>query len=256
LPENVSFAVNAKCRGIAVWCFLSVFIAASAEKKKAPAPPVATFSIVARDPDTGELGIAVQSKFVAVGSVVPWAKAGVGAIATQAWANTRYGPVGLDLLAKGKTAAEVIEMMTKADPRRNQRQVGIVAVDGNASSFTGKGCLAWAGHKTGKHYAVQGNILAGPEVVEAMATAFEQAEGDLAHRMIEALRAGQKAGGDKRGRQSAALLVVRKGWGYSGFNDRYRDLRVDDHSEPIEELARVLAIHEKVFPPRRSPNQR
>jgi len=217
----------------------------------AEAPPVATFSIVARDPDTGELGVAVQSKFVAVGSVVPWAKAGVGAIATQAWANTRYGPVGLELLSTGKTPGEVIAFLTEADPRRKQRQVGIIAVDGNGSSHTGAGCLDWAGHKTGKHYAVQGNILAGPEVVDAMATAFEEAEGDLAHRMIEALRAGQKAGGDKRGRQSAALLVVRKGWGYSGLNDRYRDLRVDDHPEPIEELARVLGIHEKVFPPKK-----
>ena len=243
--------MNAHRRGIISWCLLTVFTVASAKEREVATPPVATFSIVARDPDTGELGIAVQSKFVAVGSVVPWAKAGVGAIATQAWANTRYGPIGLELLAQGKTAAETIEILTQADAGRKQRQVGIIAVDGNGSSYTGAGCLDWAGHKTGKHYAVQGNVLAGPEVVEAMAKAFEESEGDLAHRMIEALRAGQKAGGDKRGRQSAALLVVRKGWGYSRFNDRYRDLRVDDHPQPIEELARVLAVHEKVFPPKR-----
>ena len=243
--------MNAKHWGIAIWCFLIVFPAIHAQEKESPDPPVATFSIVARDPATGELGVAVQSKFVAVGSVVPWAEAGVGAIATQAWANTRYGPVGLELLARGRSMQEALKIMTKADFGRDRRQVGIIAVDGNATSYTGPGCHAWAGHKTGKHYAVQGNILAGPEVVASMATAFEKAKGDLSHRMIEALRAGQKAGGDKRGRQSAALLVVREGWGYAGFNDRYRDLRVDDHPQPIEELARVLAIYEKVFPPRR-----
>ena len=243
--------MKAAARGIIVWCSLAVFSASYAEEKKPADPPVATFSIVARDPNTGELGVAVQSKFVSVGSVVPWAKAEVGAIATQSWANTRYGPVGLDLLAKGKSAAETVKLLTEADRQKARRQVGVIGVDGNASSFTGTGCMDWAGHQTGKHYAVQGNILAGPEVVAAMAKAFEEAEGDLAHRMIESLRAGQKAGGDKRGRQSAALLVVRKGWGYSGFNDRYRDLRVEDHPQPIEELARVLAVHEKVFPPRK-----
>ena len=216
-------------------------------------PPVATFSIVARDTATGELGIAVQSKFVAVGSVVPWAKAGVGAVATQSWANTRYGPVGLELLNQGASAKKTIEILTEADPHRARRQVGVISIDGNASTFTGTKCLAWAGGKTGKNYAAQGNILAGPEVVDAMAEAFEKAEGDLGERLIAALRAGQKAGGDKRGRQSAALLIVRKGWGYSGLNDRYRDLRVDDSPTPIEELARVYAIHKKVFPPPPSP---
>ena len=243
--------MKAKDWGIAACCLLFVFPAAYAEKNITPDPPMATFSIVARDPATSELGVAVQSKFVAVGSVVPWAKAEVGAIATQSWANTRYGPIGLELLAQGKSAAETVKLLTEADRRRDRRQVGVIGADGNASSFTGKGCMDWAGHQTGKHYAVQGNILTGPEVVKAMAKAFEEAEGDLAHRMIESLRAGQKAGGDKRGRQSAALLVVRKGWGYSGFNDRYRDLRVEDHPQPIEELARVLAVHEKVFPPRK-----
>ncbi len=225
----------------------------SSATTKPDSPPVATFSIVARDTATGELGIAVQSKFVAVGSVVPWAKAGVGAVATQSWANTRYGPVGLELLNQGASAKKTIEILTKADRHRNRRQVGVISIDGNASTFTGTKCLAWAGGKTGKNYAAQGNILTGPEVVDAMAEAFEKAEGDLGERLIAALRAGQKAGGDKRGRQSAVLLVVRKGWGYSGLNDRYRDLRVDDHPTPIEELARVYAIHKKIFPPPPSP---
>ncbi|SVE57371.1 uncharacterized protein METZ01_LOCUS510225, partial [marine metagenome] len=150
-------------------------------------------------------------------------------------------------------AKKTIEILTKADRHRNRRQVGVISTEGNASTFTGTKCLAWAGGKTGKNYAAQGNILAGPEVVDAMAEAFEKAEGDLGERLIAALRAGQKAGGDKRGRQSAALLVVRKGWGYSGLNDRYRDLRVDDHPTPVEELARVYAIHKKVFPPPPSP---
>ena len=247
MPETCSFAVNAKSWGIAVWCFLVVLSVGLAKEKEPLEPPVATFSIVARDPDTGELGIAVQSKFVAVGSVVPWAKAEVGAIATQSWANTRYGPIGLELLAQGKSAAETVKLLTEADRRRDRRQVGVIGVDGNASSFTGAGCMDWAGHKTGKHYAVQGNILAGPEVVDAMAKAFEEAEGDLAHRMIEALLAGQKAGGDKRGRQSAALLVVRKKGGYGGGNDRFIDLRVDDHKTPIVELRRLLQLHKNLF---------
>jgi uncharacterized Ntn-hydrolase superfamily protein len=227
--------------------------------KKNENPVVATFSIVARDPATGELGIAVQSKFVAVGSVVPWAKAGVGAIATQSWANTRYGPIGLKLLERGVSPEKVIEIMTEADGNRENRQVGIVSVDGNASTFTGKKCLSWAGGTTGKNYAAQGNILTGPEVVDAMADTFEKTEGELAERLIAALRAGQKAGGDQRGRQSAALLIVREGWGYSGLNDRYRDLRVDDHPHPIEELERVLRIHKKIFPSpvmKKSPDKR
>ena len=208
---------------------------------------ISTFSIVARDPTTGELGVAVQSKFIAVGSVVPYAKADVGAIATQALANTRYGPVGLELLSKGRTSHEVIRLMTTADPRRAHRQVGVIGLDGNASIHTGKKCMDWAGGQTGSDYAVQGNLLTGPEVTQAMAKAFEDANGTLAERMIESLRAGQKAGGDKRGRQSAALLVVRKEWGYARLNDRFRDLRVDDHPTPIEELERIYRIHRKVF---------
>ncbi len=214
---------------------------------KEPDPLISTFSIVARDPATGELGVAVQSKFIAVGSVVPYAEAGVGAIATQALGNTRYGPVGLRLLKDGKTAREAVRLMTEADPVRERRQLGIITPEGNASIHTGKKCIAWAGGQTGPDYAVQGNLLAGPQVTQAMAKAFEDANGTLAERMIESLRAGQKAGGDKRGRQSAALLVVRKEWGYARLNDRFRDLRVDDHPTPIEELERIYRIHRKVF---------
>ncbi len=214
---------------------------------KSDAPLIATFSIVARDSTTGELGVAVQSKFIAVGSAVPYAKAGVGAIASQAWGNVRYGPVGLELLGEGKTPEEVTRLMTDADPGRDQRQLAIIAPEGNASIHTGRKCLDWAGGQTGPDYAVQGNILMGPEVTQAMARAFEDTNGTLAERMIESLRAGQKAGGDKRGRQSAALLVVRKGWGYGGLNDRFRDLRVDDHPTPIEELDRIYRLHRKIF---------
>jgi uncharacterized Ntn-hydrolase superfamily protein len=211
-------------------------------------PLISTFSIVARDPQTGEIGVAVQSKFVAVGSVVPYAKAGIGAVASQAWGNPRYGPIGLELLASGKSALEAIDLMTSADPHRNSRQLAIIATEGNASVFTGSECLKWAGGKYGANYAVQGNILTGPEVIEAMGRALEDTNGTLAERMIASLDAGQKAGGDKRGRQSAALFIVRKGWGYGGLTDRFRDLRVDDHPTPIKELERIYYIHRKIFP--------
>jgi uncharacterized Ntn-hydrolase superfamily protein len=206
-----------------------------------PAVPVATFSIVGYDPETGDLGIAVQSKFFAVGSVVPWARAGVGAVATQSYANTAYGPDGLDQLAGGSSAEQVVGALTEADDNRAMRQLGIVDAEGRAAAFTGDGCLAWAGHKVGEHYAAQGNILTGPEVVDAMAATFETTAGDLATRLTAALSAGQAAGGDARGRQSAALLVVRAGAGYGG-NDRYIDLRVDDHPAPIRELRRLLRL--------------
>jgi uncharacterized Ntn-hydrolase superfamily protein len=210
--------------------------------------PVATFSIVAFDPNTKELGIAVQSKFVAVGSVVPWAKGGVGAVATQSYANTQYGPEGLKLLEQDLDPNEVIKKLTAADSGAPSRQVGIVDATGRVATFTGEKCNGWAGGRTGKYYAVQGNILAGRGVVDGMAEAFEKAEGELGARLISALEGGQAAGGDKRGRQSAALLLVREGWGYAGFNDRYRDLRVDDHPEPIKELRRIYEIHKEVFP--------
>jgi uncharacterized Ntn-hydrolase superfamily protein len=214
---------------------------------------VATFSIVAVDPRTGELGIAVQSRFLAVGAVVPWAKAGVGAIATQSLANTTYGPRGLEWLAAGAAPDEVVKRLTSDDERREVRQLGLVGADGRAATFTGAECLPWAGGRTGPGYAAQGNILAGEDVVTAMAESFEKSAGsekELGQRLIDALAAGQAAGGDRRGMQSAALLIVREGWGYAGLNDRYRDLRVDDHPEPIAELQRIYELHLRLFPAR------
>ncbi len=208
---------------------------------------LSTFSIVAFDPETGDLGVAVQSKFLAAGAVVPWARANVGAIATQSWANTSYGPRGLELLSQGLSAPEVVEILIAEDEGRDLRQVGIVDAKGRAAAYTGKGCFEWAGHIVGPGYACQGNILAGPKVVEAMAEAFEKSQGELAHRLLAALEAGQAAGGDRRGQQSAALLVVREKGGYGGFNDRYVDLRVDDHPEPIKELRRLLSLYELYF---------
>jgi uncharacterized Ntn-hydrolase superfamily protein len=202
-----------------------------------------TFSIVAYDPEEEEWGIAVQSKFLAVGSVVPWARAGVGAVATQSWANTSYGPRGLDMMQEGVAAEEVIERLTQEDKDRALRQVGVVDAQGDAAAFTGEECYDWAGHIVGEHYACQGNILVSKETVETMAETFEAAEGALIDRLLAALRAGQAAGGDRRGKQSAALLVVKEKGGYGGFNDRYVDLRVDDHATPIEELARLAKLH-------------
>ena len=214
-------------------------------------PRVATFSIVAFDPKTGELGVAVQSRFLAVGAVVPWAKAGVGAIATQSLANTGYGPEGLKLLAGGLAPEEVVKRLTEDDAQRAVRQLGIVNAAGKAATFTGAECSAWAGGQVGANFAAQGNILAGEGVVAAMAESFEKsAESgkELGQRLLDALKAGQAAGGDKRGMQSAALLVVREGWGYAGLNDRYRDLRVDDAAEPIAELQRIYDLHKRTFP--------
>ena len=214
-------------------------------------PRVATFSMVARDPQTGELGVAVQSRFLAVGAVVPWAKAGVGAIATQSLANTNYGPEGLKLLASGIAPEDAVKQLTGPDPQRAVRQLGIVNAEGKAATFTGGECNAWAGGRTGANFAAQGNILAGEGVVAAMAESFEKSAGsgkELGQRLLDALKAGQAAGGDKRGMQSAALLIVREGWGYAGLNDRYRDLRVDDHAEPIAELQRIYDLHKLTFP--------
>jgi uncharacterized Ntn-hydrolase superfamily protein len=208
---------------------------------------VATFSIVAFDPETGALGVAVQSKFLAVGSVVPWARAGVGAVATQALANYKYGPRGLELMAEGKTAGQTVEDLISADEDREHRQVGIVDGRGRTATFTGSECFEWAGGVTGEHYAAQGNILVGGETVEAMARAYEETGGDLASRLLSALDAGQEAGGDSRGKQSAALLVVREGGGYGGDNDRVVDLRVDDHPDPIRELIRIRDLHALYF---------
>jgi len=209
--------------------------------------PVTTFSIVAFDQDTGDLGVAVQSKFLAVGAAVPWARAGVGAIATQAWANLSYGPRGLDLLVQGLSAREVMAHLVEADEGRSKRQVGIVDAQGRAAAYTGQECTEWAGHVAGEGYTCQGNILVDERTVEAMAQGFEGAEGELAERLLVALLAGQEAGGDRRGRQSAALLVVREAGGYGGYIDRYVDLRVDDHPTPIQELRRLLKLHRLYF---------
>lgn len=215
---------------------------------------VATFSIVAFDSGTEELGVAVQSKFLAVGSIVPWARAGVGAVATQAMANFDYGPRGLELMSRGKTAEETVEALISADDEREHRQLGIVDAEGRAVTFTGSECLEWAGGITGEHFAAQGNILVGRETVEAMAKTFESAGDDLAGRLLTALDAGQAAGGDSRGKQSAALLVVREGGGYGGNNDRSLDLRVDDHPEPIKELIRLRELHTLYFGETRPEN--
>jgi uncharacterized Ntn-hydrolase superfamily protein len=208
---------------------------------------VATFSIAAADPPAGEVGVAVASKFLAVGSVVPWVTAGVGAVATQAMANVAYGPRGLGLLAQGVSPESAIEEMTAADAGRDLRQLGMVDAAGRSATYTGPGCLSWAGGRAGPGYACQGNILAGPQVVDAMAEAFEAAGGTLAERLMAALEAGDAAGGDRRGRQSAALYVARPAGGYLGMNDRFIDLRVDDHEAPIPELRRILGVHATLY---------
>jgi uncharacterized Ntn-hydrolase superfamily protein len=202
-----------------------------------------TFSIVARDLQQGEWGIAVQSKFLAVGAVVPWARAGVGAIATQSWANTSYGPRGLALLASGLSAQETLDRLIQEDEGRADRQVGIIGINGAPATYTGEQCFPWAGGRVGEHYTCQGNILVGEDTVQAMARTFEETAGRLYDRLLAALAAGQAAGGDSRGQQSAALLVVREQGGYGGFNDRFIDLRVDDHPRPIDELKRILQLH-------------
>jgi uncharacterized Ntn-hydrolase superfamily protein len=208
---------------------------------------VATFSIVAFDPESGELGIAVQSKFLAVGAVVPWARAGIGAVATQAMANISYGPRGLELMAEGRSAEETVQELVAADEGRGDRQIGVVDARGRAATFTGDDCFSWAGGVTGEHYAAQGNILVGEETVRAMARVYEEADGDLASRLLAALDAGQEAGGDSRGRQSASLLVVREAGGYGGQGDRVVDLRVDEHPDPIKELTRIRKLHTLYF---------
>lgn len=210
-----------------------------------------TFSIVAWDGRAGQRpgwGVAVASKFLAVGSAVPWARAGMGAVATQALANLSYGPEGLALLDEGLAAENVIERLTRPDEEREQRQVGVVDALGRAATFTGSECFEWAGGVTGDGYCCQGNILTGPEVVRAMAEAFENAAGDLTDRLLAALSAGDEAGGDRRGKQSASVYVVREGAGYGGTVDIAVDLRVDDHPEPVPELHRLLGLQRLYFP--------
>jgi uncharacterized Ntn-hydrolase superfamily protein len=213
-----------------------------------------TFSIVGYDPKEKEWGIAVQSKFLAVGAVVPFAKAGVGAVATQSFANTSYGPRALEWMADGKTAEEALALITKDDPQKGLRQVGLVDALGNGATFTGEGCYSWAGGITGTNFAAQGNILVDEKTVKAMADTFQIAEGTLADRLLAALNAGQEAGGDSRGQQSAALLVVKEKGGYGGYNDRYIDLRVDDHPEPIKELIRIYRLQQLYFAPSKPEN--
>jgi uncharacterized Ntn-hydrolase superfamily protein len=210
--------------------------------------PIATYSIVGCDLEAAQWGVAVQSKFLAVGSVVPWAEPGVGAIATQSYANPRYGPDGLALLRGGRSAQETVDALTAADDGRAQRQVGIVDGQGRAATFTGAECLEWAGGRTGSCYAAQGNILVSEATVDALATTFERTAGQpLAERLLECLSAAQAAGGDRRGQQSASLLVVEKDGGYAKLSDVLVDLRVDDHPEPIPELQRLYQLHQELF---------
>jgi uncharacterized Ntn-hydrolase superfamily protein len=208
---------------------------------------VATYSLVACDLDRGQWGVAVQSKFLAVGSVVPWAEPNAGAIATQAYANPRYGPEGLALLGQGLSAEDVVRRLTEADDGRDERQLGVVDAAGQAATFTGSGCLDWAGGRAGAGYAAQGNILVSGETVDALAETFDAAGGSLAERLLEALGAAQAAGGDRRGQQSAALLVVEREGGYAGLSDMLVDLRVDDHEDPIGELRRLYELHAQLF---------
>jgi uncharacterized Ntn-hydrolase superfamily protein len=205
-----------------------------------PKGPIATFSIAAADPAAGECGVAVASRFFAVGSVVPWGRAGAGAVATQAYGNASFGPRGLDLLERGASPAETLAILLKRDSDPERRQVGIVGTDGASITYTGKGCSPWAGGRSGPNYAVQGNILAGEAVVAAMEEAFLKTAGTLADRMYAALVAGDAKGGDSRGKQSAALMVVKAGAGYGGYTDRAIDIRVDNHPEPFAELGRLL----------------
>jgi uncharacterized Ntn-hydrolase superfamily protein len=209
-----------------------------------------TFSIAAWNGSVSppEWGVAVASKFLAVGAAVPWVRAGAGAVATQALANLAYGPEGLDLLAAGTDAAGVVAQLTAADEGRDDRQLGVVDASGGAATFTGSACFDWAGGIAEDGFACQGNILTGPDVVDAMAAAFRGTTGELAVRMLAALKAGDDAGGDRRGRQSAALYVAREGVGYGGGVDRSVDLRVDDHLTPVDELARLWRIHSLLFP--------
>lgn len=206
-----------------------------------------TFSIVAHDPDQVAWGIAVASKFPAAGAVVPWARAGAGAVATQSHANTTYGPRGLELMEDGLSASEALGRLTGEDADVVLRQAGMVDSRGGAATFTGSDCYEWAGGLTGDGYAVQGNLLVGPQVVKEMASAFETAAGDLPDRLLASLLAGDRAGGDRRGRQSAAILVVKEGAGYAGFNDRWLDYRVDDDVDPVPRLVELVELHSLYF---------
>ena len=221
---------------------------ASCSLQLALRPPVATYSICACDLGADQWGVATQSKFLAVGSVVPWAEPHVGAIATQAYANPRYGPEGLVLLREGLAAEEVVERLTSADDGSAHRQLGVVDAEGRAATFTGEECHAWAGGRTGEGYAAQGNILVSGATVDALAETFESSAGKaLAERLLDCLDAAEAAGGDSRGRQSAALLVVERDGGYASLSDVLVDLRVDDHPDPLVELRRIYRMHHALF---------
>lgn len=223
---------------------VSIAVAAAATLATLAAPPQpATFSIVGVDPEAGEAGVAVASRFFAVGTVVPHARADVGAVATQAFAETSYGWRGLDLLERGLSPGEVVDVLTRDDERGDRRQLGVVAAGGESATYTGENCMVWAGGRQGPSYAAQGNILTGEDVVTAMERSFVASAGKpLAERLYEALKAGDAAGGDSRGRQSAAILVVRDKAGYGGHTDHAVDIRVDDHADPIGEIGRLLGI--------------
>jgi uncharacterized Ntn-hydrolase superfamily protein len=211
-------------------------------------PLIATYSIVACDLEAQQWGVSVQSKFLSVGSVVPWAEPYVGAVATQAYANPRYGPNGLQLLRDGLSAQEVVDRLTGEDEGRDHRQLGVVDGDGNSATYTGRECMDWAGGRTGTNYAAQGNILVSAETVDALAETFESSAGrPLADRLIDCLAAAQAAGGDSRGQQSSALLVVQRDGGYAGMSDVVVELRVEDHERPIEELRRIYTLHDEIF---------
>ncbi|RIH88988.1 DUF1028 domain-containing protein [Calidithermus roseus] len=208
--------------------------------------PISTFSLVARDPQTGDLAVAVASKFLAVGAVVPWLEAGVGAVATQSYANPKFGPQGLALMKAGAGMEEILATFRRSDPGLHTRQFGIVSAQGESLSFTGNECHGWAGGKSGENFAAQGNILSGPEVIDALVDTFLSSSLPFPERLCAALLAADRAGGDRRGRQSASLMVVGVGKGYGGM-DRWIDLRVDDHPDPCLELSRLLQIHRLLF---------
>jgi uncharacterized Ntn-hydrolase superfamily protein len=218
-------------------------------------PRPGTFSIVARDPETDAVGVAVQSKFVAVGSVVPFASADAGAVATQSFANVAYGPDGLDLLREGRTAAETVEALTSADDEAETRQVGVVGRDGSVAAFTGEDCFDVAGDIQGETYTVQGNILENEGTLTAMAETYESTAGGLPERLLAALHAGNDAGGDSRGEQGASMYIAKPGGGYDGGNDRWVDVRVDDHDSPIEELERVFKLYDVTLLERAEPEE-
>ncbi|HEX4520902.1 MAG TPA: DUF1028 domain-containing protein [Gaiellaceae bacterium] len=222
-------------------------MARSSSEPARPLRVVSTYSIAACDLEAGQWGVATQSKFLAVGSVVPWARPNVGAIATQAYANPRYGPDGLELLASGASAAQAVERLTAADEGRDHRQLGVVDREGGSATYTGSACMDWAGGVNGPCFAAQGNILVSAATVDALAETFTGSTGPLAERLLACLGAAQAAGGDRRGQQSAALLVVAHEGGYAGLSDSLVDLRVDDHPTPVEDLARLYRSHTALF---------